>query len=127
MKDVVRSWLKDAKLDALDELARRFALDELAASILALTWAAERSLETERRVTVVVLRDALGEPVDAALASGAPLRKHALVTVDVAGPALAQSELRLAAGVGPRLEGAPLPLDEFAPGVRLLRDAEAQF
>jgi hypothetical protein len=138
MKDVVRSWLKDAKLDSLDELAQRFGLDELARGVLALTWAVERSLETARRareaagaaargLTVEVVRDALGQPVDAVLASGAPLRRYALITVDVAGPALATSELRLGAGVGPRLEGTPLPLDEFAPGVRLIADGEAQF
>jgi outer membrane biosynthesis protein TonB len=132
MKDAVTAWFNDKyKLDSLDELARRFALDELAQSLLALTWAAERSLETMNRiggrVTVAIVRAALGEPVDAPLAAGAPLRRHALITVDVAGPALAQSELRLGAGVGPRLEGAPLPLDEFAPGVRFLRDAEDRF
>src|SRR2546423_15502866 len=125
MKDAVRSWLKEAKLDALDDLTRRLGLDELARSVLALTWAAERSLETAKRVggrlTVAVLRDALEQPVDAALASGAALRRHALVVTDVAGPALAGSELRLGAGGGPRLEGTPLPLDEVGPGVRLLR------
>src|SRR5437899_2212354 len=138
MREVVTEWLNGGagkyKLDSLQELSRFFALDPLAQEVLALTWAAERSLqvmtharETAGAFTVEVVRDALRQPVDAALASGAPLRRHALLTVDAAGPALATSELRLGAGVGPRLDGAPLPLDEFAPGVRLLRDADDKF
>ncbi len=120
------------KLDTagpLDDLAARFGVDALGREVLALAWAAERSLEvakkareaagsSARALTVEVVSDALGRPLDALLAAGAVLRRHALVTLDTAGPALATSELRLSVGVAARLDGKPLELDGFAPGVR---------
>jgi hypothetical protein len=143
MKESASDWFKDgawkSKLDSqagLDELQKRIGLDATARELLALVWASERSLAVARQarelsgsrgLTVEVARHALARPLDAALAAGAPLRRHALIVLDTAGPALAQSLLRLGAGVGARLEGAPLSLDDFAPGVRLLRDVEDRF
>jgi hypothetical protein len=145
MRDVVTGWAlarlgaggSKSKLDpvaTLDELQKRFALDARGRELLALVWAAERSLEVAKRAreamgafTVAVAADALGQPLDDLLAQGAPLRRHALVTLDTAGPALATSVLKLGAAVGPRLDGTPLPLDEFAPGVRAFQDATDRF
>src|SRR5262245_35552653 len=95
------------KLDsspALDELQKRFGLDGTGRELVALAWAVERSLEVSRQAgdfTVEVARQALGQPLDAALMQGAPLRRHALVTLDTAGPAAARSKLRLGAGLAP--------------------------
>jgi hypothetical protein len=121
------------KLDsqpALAELQKRFGLDALGRELLALAWAVETSLEVSRRAgdfTVEVARQALGQPLDAALMQGAPLRRHALVTLDTAGPAAVRSKLRLGAGLAARLDGKPLDLDEFAPGVRVFRDPGDRF
>jgi hypothetical protein len=115
--------------ESLADLTQRFGLDPLAREVLALAWAAEKSLEvaqaarekagpSARALTVEVVRDALGHPLDLVLSAGGALRRHALVTLDTAGPALATSELRLGVGVCARLDGAPLSLDGFAPGVR---------
>src|SRR5438093_11209601 len=121
MKDAVVGWALARisggpgknKLEtngALDDLVKRFGLDALGRELIALAWAAEKSLEaaraareaagpTARALTVEVARHALGQPLDAALAAGAPLRRHSLVTLDTAGPAQAQSELRLGMGL----------------------------
>ena len=119
------------KLEAiatLDELQKRFGLDALGREVLALAWAAERSLEVargarswraRRALTVEVARDALGQPLDAVLAPGAPLRRHALVTARHrrSGAGDQRAAPRRPAWA-PRLEGKPLELDGFAPGVR---------
>ena len=68
-----------AKLDAiapLDELAQRFGLDACAREVVALAWAAEKSLAvakaareaagpSARALTVEVMRHALGQSLDA--------------------------------------------------------------
>src|SRR4051812_24464838 len=92
---------------ALDELAKRFGFEALGRELLALAWAAEKSLEITE-LTVARARHALGQSLDAILSAGGILRRHSLIQLEVAGPATAKSEIRLGIGLGARLDGAPL-------------------
>lgn len=118
---------------ALERVAQTFGLAPLERAIVRLAYAAERSLkvrEAARKrgggLTVEVARAALGEGVDAALAVGLPLRRHALVTLGH-GHALAPragDALALGLGLAARLDGAaPSPI---APGVRLVDGTAAE-
>ena len=129
MKDPLAAWavaaLKHAataktlrsKLDKRPSpLAARFSLDPLERRILELAHAAERDFAVAKLaralaggLTVELLRDALGDGVDAALSPRRPLRRHALVTAGSGGLPAASDPVRAAPGVSARLDGAAEP------------------
>jgi hypothetical protein len=97
-------------------VGRVFGLTEIEVAALQLVHAVERSLglmararalagPTARGITVEVLRAAIGPAIDAALAPGQTLRRHALLVLDDAAAVSATSEVRLGAGLGARLDG----------------------
>jgi len=97
-------------------VGRIFGLTEIEVAALQLVHAVERSLGlmararalaggAARGLTVEVLRAAIGPAIDAALAPGQTLRRHALLVLDDAGAVSATSEVRLGAGLGARLDG----------------------
>ncbi len=116
-----RKPVKDPFPRAIEIVAARFGLDPLERRLLALLYAAERSLAVSKAartlrgahahgLTVEVARQALGESaidlaIDRALAPGRRLRAHALVALETEGPSRSNDELALGCGLAARLDG----------------------